>query len=98
MSAKPEAKPIFRYSYSSKRDGKRYTARVVLYARIEKEGHALLLIAAVGRWPDREDIGALADLCEAKSTPMCTAILLPLEAEADWIAQNLRPEEGLWAA
>ncbi len=86
--------PVYRYTYTSRRDGKRYTVRCTLHLRHENEGSVILFLRAIGRWPDREDLAALADAAEAKGTPVVSGILLPLEDEAEWRATNLRAEEG----
>ncbi len=85
---------VYRYTYTSRRDGKRYTVRCVLHQRHEREDTVLLFLRAIGRWPDREDLAELADAAEAKGTPMVTGILLPLEDEVEWRAANLRAEEA----
>jgi hypothetical protein len=86
--------PIYRYTYTSRRDGRRYTARVTLHSRHENEGVVLLFLRAIGPWPDRKDLTELAEAAEKKGTPLVSGVMLPAEDEDEWREANLRPEEG----
>lgn len=90
---------VYRYAYTSRRDDKRYIARVTIHDRYEVNDLIVLMLRPVGRWPDREDLNALADETERRGIPMVSVILLTHENEAAWCEANLRPEDGkAWAA
>lgn len=86
--------PVYRYAYTSKRDSKRYVVRVTIYERIVKDDIVMLMLRAVGAWPDRDDLAKLA----ATGIPMCAVIILAVEDEDEWRGANLKAEEGQWAA